>query len=192
PLSMVTFAVEQGLFGTHPAVSHLINVVIYCLLIVLIFRLLDEHFFKEKPGMAFLVTLMFAIHPVHTEVVANLKSRDELLALLFLVLSVELFFRHALVLSLIAFFLALLSKESAITFLAVIPLTSYVFLRTDWKASVGRTVPYIAVAAGYFLLRYEIVGMAVTRSTELMNAPFLLANGVEAFCTKIVILVTYL
>ena len=58
PLSMVTFAVEQGLFGTNLPLSHLINVAIYCLIVVLLFRLLHEwdelnHHGKSRCGVGF-------------------------------------------------------------------------------------------------------------------------------------------
>ncbi len=37
--------------------------------------------------VAFVAALIFAVHPVHTEVVANIKGRDELLAGIFFLLS---------------------------------------------------------------------------------------------------------
>lgn len=191
PLSTVTFALEQGLFGTNLFVSHLINVLLYCLTVVLLFRLLDEYLFRGKPGLAFLATFIFAVHPVHTEAVANLKGRDELLSLIFLLLSAWFFFGNRTALSLAAFLLALLSKESAITFLAIIPLTSYFFMNAGWKVSIRRMLPYSIAAAAYVLLRFQIVGMPVSYSDEVLNAPFLLARGTEAFCTKIAVLGKY-
>jgi hypothetical protein len=205
PLSVVTFAVEQGLFGTNPGLSHLVNVALYGLIVVLLFVLLHDHFFKDKPGVPFFSALIFAIHPVHTEVVANLKSRDELLSLLFLLISMVYFFRHwrpknlrakpgfpAPALGLFAYFLALLSKESALTFLGVIPLSSFYFQGTDWKASIRRTLPFAAVAGAYLALRYAIVGMPFSHTDEVLNSPFLLATGVERFATKVAVLGRYL
>jgi protein O-mannosyl-transferase len=192
PLSPVTFAIEQGLFGTNLPVSHLVNVVLYCGVVVLLFLFFEKHLFKSKPGLAFIAGFIFAIHPVHTEAVANLKGRDELMSLLFLIVSVTLFCKGRTLWSLAAFFLALLSKESGITFLAIIPLTSYFFLETDWKTSLRRVVPYAILTAGYLLLRSSISGVASARSDEVLNAPFLFASSVEAFCTKVLVLGKYL
>jgi tetratricopeptide (TPR) repeat protein len=200
PLSQMTFAIEKSLFDLQLPISHLINVLLYAAVVALLFLLLQERLFPNTPAVALVASLIFAVHPVHTEVVANLKGRDEILALLFLIISLRSGFRYwgqsaisSLALSLTAFFLALLSKESAITFLAVIGLTSYVFTQADWFTSARRTLPYVAVTIAYFAVRSQIVGSATApASTELMNNPFLLATPVEAFCTKVVILGKYL
>jgi len=200
PLSQVTFAVEKSLFDLKLPISHLINVLLYALVVALLFLLLQEHFFPDKAAAAFIASLIFAIHPVHTEVVANLKGRDELLALLFLFISLQWGFRYwkqpqtsSLAISLVTFFVALVSKESAVTFVAVIGLSSYVFMQADWVTSARRTLPYVAVTMAYFVIRTQIVGsMTGQTSTELMNNPFLLATPVEAFCTKVLVLGKYL
>ena len=136
PLSVVTFALEIGLFGlNHPAISHFINVLLYCSVVLMLFVFLDRFLFKKLILLSFVTTLIFAIHPIHTEVVANIKSRDELMALLLTLISLYLFFTYLLnrkrkkylIFSLIAFFLSLLSKENAVTFLAIIPLMLYFF-----------------------------------------------------------------
>ena len=89
PLSLITFSVEVGLWGiNHPAISHLINVLLYILCTILLFTLLADFLLKEK-WIAFFAALLFAIHPIHTEVVANIKSRDELLCLLALLSSLH-------------------------------------------------------------------------------------------------------
>ncbi|HPD54336.1 MAG TPA: hypothetical protein PLI08_10355, partial [Bacteroidia bacterium] len=87
PLSIVTFAIEHSLFGEDPHIRHFFNVLIYCLTLILMLALLRKHVFPDQPDVAFLATLLFAIHPVHSEVVANIKSRNELLPLLFYLLT---------------------------------------------------------------------------------------------------------
>ncbi|MBK6987814.1 MAG: hypothetical protein IPH33_06015 [Bacteroidetes bacterium] len=87
PLSMITFSMEVGFFGPgHPGISHFINVLLFAAIVVLLYLFLENHLLKNN-WVAFFTALLFAIHPIHTEVVANIKSRDELLCLLFVLLS---------------------------------------------------------------------------------------------------------
>ncbi|MBL7950901.1 MAG: tetratricopeptide repeat protein [Flavobacteriales bacterium] len=92
PLSLVTYAVEVSLFGVDPAVHHAVNVLLYALCCVLVFRFLGRHIFPTSRWAVCCTTLLFTVHPVHTEVIANIKGRDELLSLIFLLLTLH----HAL------------------------------------------------------------------------------------------------
>ncbi|MCE9537844.1 MAG: hypothetical protein K8R85_01320 [Bacteroidetes bacterium] len=94
PLSVVTFAIEQELFGSKekekPAedaafIRHVLNVVFYIISILVLLYFLRNFIFKENPLIAFIACLIFLIHPIHTEVVANVKSRDEILSFLFII-----------------------------------------------------------------------------------------------------------
>ena len=82
PLATTTFAIEYGIFGQKPFVSHLINLLLYFICVWMLFsiilKLLEDY--AQKFELAFLCSLLFLIHPIHTEVVNNLKCRDEILA----------------------------------------------------------------------------------------------------------------
>ena len=134
PLSMITFSIEVGIFGKNkPGYSHFINVLIYAAIVVLIFLFLYWYIFKEI-RISFFAALLFAIHPIHTEVVANIKSRDELLCLFFLLVSLHQLWKFILVknnryliISLLCYFISLTSKETSFTFIAGIPVMLYFF-----------------------------------------------------------------
>lgn len=131
PVSKAIFALCWTLTPGKPALFHLVNVFFYALTCMLLFLALV----KYMPGrflVPLIVSLLFVLHPVHTEVVCNVKSLDEILALLFFVASLHPLHRYlrtqsiaALILAAAFFFLAFLSKESAVTFLAVYPLLAY-------------------------------------------------------------------
>ena len=96
PLSVVTFAIEQQLFGSNEKekpendvamVRHIMNVVFYILSLVFLLYFLQTFVFKDTPLVAFLTCLIFLIHPIHTEVISNVKSRDEILSFLFIILT---------------------------------------------------------------------------------------------------------
>ncbi|MFM9950690.1 MAG: glycosyltransferase family 39 protein, partial [Saprospiraceae bacterium] len=87
PLTPAMFAVEVQLFGLKPFAGHLFNLLWYALTVVVLFALLRQLFMyktdADRAGfIAFAAALLFAAHPVHTEVVANIKGRDEIIALL--------------------------------------------------------------------------------------------------------------
>lgn len=84
PVAAITFAIEHEFFGNNPHVSHGINVVLYVLLLLILFSVLTRVFALQTvhPALPLLICLLFAVHPVHTEVVASIKNREELLSML--------------------------------------------------------------------------------------------------------------
>ena len=68
--------------GAH--LRHFVNVLLYSLLIILIYHVLIMFLFSNSKDMIFAAIFLFALHPLHTEVVANIKSRDEILSLIFI------------------------------------------------------------------------------------------------------------
>lgn len=189
PLSQIMFAAEYEMFGPRPFAGHLINVILYTLVCLILFKVL-EALFGKKPGkwylsLPFLATMIFALHPLHTEVVANIKGRDELLSLLFSLIALWLslkYFKNKrinnLVLLLPVFMLALLSKENALTFIAVIPLTLFVFTKTPFKNYLILALPLIITVIVYFVIRFSALGFITNDvvNEELLNDPFLYAT----------------
>ena len=94
PLSTAHFAIEYEFFGLNSGYFHIVQVLYFALLCVLIYWLLLEFFDNKYPYLALVIALLFAAHPVHTDVVNNVKSRDELFALLNGVISCLLFFKY--------------------------------------------------------------------------------------------------
>src|SRR5665213_287244 len=137
PTSLIMFALEWQLFDDNPHVSHLINILLYSLSCWLLFLLLCRLFEKQSMLFPFVCALLYAAHPIHTEVVDSIKSRDEILCFLFGIISMLCLIRYnntksilALIFGAISFFLSLLSKETGIAFLIIISLTLFVFTET--------------------------------------------------------------
>ncbi len=204
PLSPVTFAVEVGLFGLSAKASHAGNLLLYAMTGLLLFGFLEKLFRRIDPAapavLPFLVTLLFLAHPVHTEVVANIKGRDSMLEFFFLVLSGYFLFAYLeqgrtrdLAVSVTAFFPALLSKESALAFLVMVPVILILF---DGRslAKKALTVAYYLMPAAVFLLlyfRYSNVGQ-FTALHVLDNALLAASSPAELLATKFLILGKYI
>lgn len=140
PMVHLSYAMEHQFFGESPAMSHFINVLLYAVLVMVFFRLL--YLWAGEKGLIFSVVaaLLFALHPVHTEVVASLKNRDEILALLFGLLAGLSASRAALNNKLLPMFmagfwflLALLSKKSMFPLVFVFPLALLLFTQISLK-----------------------------------------------------------
>lgn len=209
PLSVVTFAIEQQFFGSKAKVKplddvagvrHFMNVLYYILSVVLLFYLLRNYIFKENHLAAFVACLIFLIHPMHTEVVANAKSRDEILSFLFIVLTFISVFKYRenkstghLLLGLFFYFLALLSKEYAVTLMILIPMLLYIVLGETFVKSILATLPFVFVALVYLLIRFKIVGAgAKFENPDVLNNPYLYATAPEKLATKIEVLLRYM
>ncbi len=204
PLSLVTFALEYELFGLRPDISHFVNALLYALTLLLVLRILVL-FLPEKGNpwlsAAFAGAVLFALHPVHTEVVSNIKGRDELLALLFALGTLYYALRHAatrhwqpLAASAVLMFLGMMSKENAITYLAVVPLAQFVLLRASWRTMLRTTAILLLPVLAYLWLRVEAIGYLFKTDApvqSLMNNPFVEATLEERMATIIYTLGLY-
>lgn len=207
PLSIITFAIEYEFLGLNPQASHFINVLLYGVTALILLWLLSilipaGESSKWFLGIPFAATLLFVAHPVHTEVVANIKSRDEILSFLFSLLALAATVKYVqhkkkylLAVSAIMFFLALLAKENAITFLAVIPLALFFFVKdSSLKKLLIPSIPLFATAAAYIILRHQVIGYLLDSGKEitgLMNNPFLEATDAEKYATIFYTLILY-
>ncbi len=161
---------------------------------------LKNFIFKNTPLVAFITCLIFLIHPIHTEVVSNVKSRDEILSFLFVILTFIAVLRYRenkekkdLFYGLLFYFCALLSKEYGITLLILIPMLLYIVSGDSLKESMISTIPYVLVAFLYLYIRFRIVGVGKTgENPDVLNAPFKFAVGSERLATKLDILIRYI
>ena len=199
PLSLASFAVEVEFFGQTPAISHFINILLYIVTCLLLFILLQKLFPDEQKrwylSIPFIATILFLIHPVHTEVVANIKGRDEMMTLIgalgsfiltIMIIDEKKTFNKMLMIatSAISFFLALLSKENAITFLAIIPCSLYIFNKAGFKQIFISISPLLIASALFLYIRHRILGDTLsTPIMELMNNPFVYATTSQKYAT---------
>jgi protein O-mannosyl-transferase len=113
---------------------HFNNIWCYALGCMLLYLVFSKCFFRTNQDLAFLATLLFTIHPIHSEAIANVKSRDEIFSLIFISLTFYYTFRFIetknnwnIVKACFVFLLALLSKEYAVVLLLLVPLSVYTF-----------------------------------------------------------------
>ncbi|MEI7596262.1 MAG: tetratricopeptide repeat protein [Bacteroidota bacterium] len=196
PLTHIMFALEWQIFGKNPFVGHLVNILLYGLLGIVILRLLKKLFSEYGNtnwylSLPFVATILYLAHPIHTEVVANIKGRDEIVTSILSVMSIYVALLYVdknkiqyLLLVFAVYFLALFSKENAITFLAIIPLTVYFFRDKKTSQTLFVLLPMFVALAIYFGLRFKFGLMKFdTKETELLNDPYISATVSERYAT---------
>ncbi|MCX6294971.1 MAG: tetratricopeptide repeat protein [Bacteroidetes bacterium] len=198
PLTKAMFAIEWQLSPNNPHFHHLINVLMYAFVCVLLFIVLLRYT-KINIYILFIIAMLFAAHPIHTEVVANIKSRDEISSMLFLLLSLLSISHYLmnkkmllLVSSLFCFFLALLSKESAIVYIALAPLFIYFFTETSFKKNLQITGSLAFVGFLYILLHIKIIGSIGIKNIPVIDNSLLYTSDfIQQKATAILIMGKY-
>ncbi|WP_375560480.1 tetratricopeptide repeat protein [Bernardetia sp. OM2101] len=209
PVTLLTYAIEYTLFGESPHISHIINVLLYALTGMLLLSVLNRIFagyLEERPRkiLAFVATLIFIAHPVHTEIVASIKGRNELLSFLWLLLMTYLLLRAAfargairfiyLPLVAVSFFLALLTEETAISFLIILPLILYYFIPLRKTDIFVLAIPVLFTAVGYWFLR-DLFTKDIDQAHlmhSILNNPFANADLSQKISTLIFAFAKYI
>ncbi|MGB3591636.1 MAG: tetratricopeptide repeat protein [Nonlabens sp.] len=83
PVTLISFAIEKSLFGFSTVAGHFINLLLYAIVVLLVFSLSRKLIPEKHHHLILFITALFAIHPLHSEVVLSLKNREELLVALF-------------------------------------------------------------------------------------------------------------
>ena len=195
PVVTLTLAVETRLFGVSPTAYHVMNVVYHlgaALALVWAARRI-----LGSPTAAWLAGLVFVLHPIHTESVAWVSGRTDVIATLFFCLAVGCHARAAsahspwMLGTMAAGAAAFLSKEPAIVLPAVLlawelarPAEPQRPVRVIWL----RLLPVGSVALGTLALRYLVLGSVAGPVVE-HGLSERLATGVATVGRYLVLLV---
>lgn len=163
PLSLIMFAIEWEISPENPSVHHLVNIIIFVICSVLLFKCISINKEKISHFSAFIITLLFISHPIHTEVVANIKSRDELLSLFFSLSGFYILFNKKSnpitmkkIWVSVCFFLALLSKESSLILLPLLFLYD-LSIGKNMKTIFKERWPYILTLIIWLIIHQIII-----------------------------------
>jgi protein O-mannosyl-transferase len=171
PLMTFGFLLCNKAFQALPYGFHLVNILLNCAAVWLVF-LLCSNLYGDETVAAF-AAIVFALHPIHTEVVAWIAAVTELELAVFYLAAFLLFLRldsarvhklRAQALLCISFVMALLSKEQAMTLLPLAALYEH-FYRSDravtiWKTKVSRYGGLWIIGGAYLLFRVIVLGGA--------------------------------
>lgn len=172
PLTTASFALNHALHGLEPAGYHAVNILLHAiatgLLALVAFEGVARLGSREIAGRAALAAgLLFAVHPVHVEAVANVSGRAEPLSAALFLGAILAYLRlrredgapsvGGISLAAALAFLSCLAKEHAVTFFLVA--AAYEGLRTRSLRKAMRVKALLAIpAVAYVALRFAVLG----------------------------------
>lgn len=170
PLMTFGYLVCYKLLGPLPFGFHLANIALHAAVVCLLF-VVTRRLFGDSL-LAFLAAGLFALHPVHTEVVAWIAAIPDIELTLFYLLAFWFFLRagettggRALAMRLAAagsFLLALLSKEPGLTLAPLATLYEHFYRedrdKTSFREKFSRYRAFWALGAAYLLFRVLFLG----------------------------------
>ena len=184
PLQMAAYRLTAEWFGLQSQSLHTLSIVFALAAVLAAFTVYLK--LTRRLAVAFSAAALFAVHPVHSEAVDWISALPELGCATFVLISFALFLssydpgsglsptrrslpRHwiLLCLSLLAFAAALLWKETAMVFPAIIAAYAVCLRAGNFKerllSSAKLSVPFWCVLAAYLVLRFRMLGSLTTR-----------------------------
>ena len=197
PFTVLSLALNRRLTGAAPLGFHLVNLLLHGCVSTLVFHLALS--IGSSRTAAWGAGLLFAVHPVHTEAVAPVVGRSELLAAAFFLGALWLHHRMmhgqagpVWVLGAGAgYFAASLSKEGALIFPAIALLTDLAFPPARALSPRARWAPYAVYALAALLvlgIRYEVLGAVARSDIRPLDNPLVAQPAAAALSTALVAL----
>ena len=184
PMMYLLYSLVYAVAGTAPWAYHLLNVLLHAGAATLVFciarALLGAHGSRHPwwRAPAFLTGLLFAVHPIHSEPVAWAAGVVELSYSFFYLLAFYLVIHGGgrsryVLMALLAYAAALLSKEPAIT----LPVVALVYWSLHEGRQLGvqglarRMAPWVIVSAAYLTVRSLVLGSVAPQTSTISLSP---------------------
>ncbi len=205
PVALLTYSLNFLFTGTSAFGFHLVNITLYWLLCFSIFQFLEK--LLKNRTFALATSFLFLTLPIHSEVVANIIGRAEIMALLFSILLLKELLNEKINHYKVGLFLflALGSKETAI---AVLPIALLViclhekYNLADFTLTAKNitskylypTLASLTATVFYFCLRLIVLGREhfVGIETTIVENQLMFTDGFSRFYTALQVLAMYL
>lgn len=186
PVTTLTYVLDYALHADQPFGFHLTNALLHAICSVLVVLLLRRLGFD--PLTTAIGGALFAVHPIHTESVAWIAGRTDLMAfaLTSSAMLLHLASRDPGLEPLgrrlrtggaaVALALALLAKEMAIVLIPWLALVHLVLRRERWTRTLRALAPSLAVALAYLIWRFAVIEIPTPGQHETHGAGAALAT----------------
>lgn len=174
PLTLMSYWVDYQLFGLNAQAQHLENLVLHVGAVILLYRILRS--FTQNDALSFLISLIFAVHPLQMESVMWLSERKSLLAAVFMFLSLGAYLKNLRQpmktfwywLSMLFFVLMALTKATGILLPLLFLLLDWHFLKNDYRRLCKRFLPLGMLAGTLIFLRIQAYSSSATEASEIL------------------------
>ncbi|MDD5449982.1 MAG: tetratricopeptide repeat protein [Candidatus Omnitrophica bacterium] len=164
PMQMLTYMMDYSLFGRDAAGYHLTNILLHILAVLCLYWFISI-LFADPPLLAFFTSILFLVHPLHTEVVTYISTRSDSLGLLFVLLCLIFYLKQIHVksvaiyfLTLLSYVLALLSRENSLILCALLLLYHYAFKK---KILIPQFFSILGISSLYILFRTVVLKISI-------------------------------
>lgn len=198
PLTTISNLVEFHFWGLDPVPYHLFNVLFHLLNVWLVYKVTEA--LSGKGITALVVSILFAIHPMHVESVAWIAERKDVLYAAFYLGAIIFYLRYIdkgtktsdYILSLVLFTCSLLSKSAAVTLPVLLVAIDLYRGRTMNAKAIIEKIPFLllAILFGILAIMSQKAGGAITDlSAEYSfgTRAVLLLSGLAAYFIKLVL-----
>jgi len=158
PFIIMSFAFDYSFFQLNATGYHVHNTILHLVNSMLVY-IAFYYIFSKNINLALIVSLLFAIHPMHVESVAWISERKDLLYTLYFMSSLIAYMFYInttrtgyLLLTLLLFLFSLLAKAQAVTLPLVLILIDYLHNRKLCIRTVAEKVPFFIVALFFGIL----------------------------------------
>ncbi|MCH8003932.1 MAG: tetratricopeptide repeat protein [Nanoarchaeota archaeon] len=183
PLRSVFYTLTYQIWGLNVFGYHLNSLLLHFFVSLLLFFITLK--ITKKTTFSLVVSLFFAVHPIHTARITNMTATFDVLGILFLLLA---FFSYIIVstnnekikifssiksinflwntknyyyLSIVFYLLALFSSEEALTLILFLFLYDFTFNfkinLNNFKSSLKKYIPYIVITIFYLIIRFSVL-----------------------------------
>ncbi len=158
PIQIFTYMIDYSLWRLNPKGYHITNTLLHILAALSLFWLISI-IFKDNL-LSMFTSILFVVHPIHTEAVTYISGRADCLAAFFMLLCFAFYIKQlnsksliTYILMLLSYILALLSRENSLILPALLLLYHYAFNK---KLNVKNFTSILGILFAYILLRATI------------------------------------
>jgi tetratricopeptide (TPR) repeat protein len=194
PLTMLSFAIEYHYFKLNPKAFHTTNLILHIinsLLVFVLFYLIGKNVF-----IAFFVSVLFAVHPMHVESVAWVTERKDLLYAFFYIGSLLCYIiykktlkKQYFVFTALLFICSLLSKTMAVTLPFLLLLFDHYLFGGIKRKDIIQKVPYIILTiifiAIILIIEFGSATTGMRRASSVIENIFIGFHGVVFYIYKL-------
>jgi len=199
PVQVITLMADYYLWGLRPLGYHITNTILHILVCILVFLLFIK--ITDDILVSSVASVLYLVHPIHTEAVAFISGRADSLCTIFLIAMILFQFNFwnsnkisqrvsYYLLILTSFILALLSKELSLSFPILLIFTQYCLNgHSSYTNMLSKKIffyiPFVIIIAIYMIIKNNIVPTIVmvkfplSLSTRLIIIPRLIYNYLQ-------------
>ncbi|MBU0548950.1 MAG: tetratricopeptide repeat protein, partial [Candidatus Omnitrophica bacterium] len=159
PLQMLTYMFDYSVWKLNVFGYHLTNILLHIFAALAIFWFINILYGSQF--LAFLTSILFIVHPVHTEAVAYISGRADSLATIFILMSLIYYIKQGsqkktttFILMVLSSLAAMLSKEYSLIIPILLLIYSYIFLK---KILAREFISIVIVDFIYIVVRCMVV-----------------------------------